>query len=154
MRHKTDLALTLSNRQESQEFHVLLIIIILVTTIFFCHSIISLCLLVISPSEDVRPRMSMVGPGGFANPPYPIPVAMARDEEAAGIESEITKYPPPAYGLWRESVVCSIALGQREKPGTNKFIEGGPESNILATERSSKFACASTADRPRGRGRS
>lgn len=113
---------------------MLLIIIILVTTIFFCHSIISLCLLVIRPSEDVRPRMSMVGPGGFANPPYPIPVAMVRDEEAAGIESEVTKYPPPAYGLWRESVVCNIALSRRERPGVNEFAESGPESNLLATK--------------------
>jgi len=51
---------------------------------------------------------SMVGPGGYANPTSPIRVALARDEEAAGIESEATKLPPPAYGLWRESVVCGI----------------------------------------------
>ena len=48
---------------------------------------------------------SMIGPGGYANPVVPIRVALARDEEAAGIESEATKLPPPAYGLWRESVV-------------------------------------------------
>jgi hypothetical protein len=63
-----------------------------------------------TPNEEERPRMSLIGPligpGGFANPPRPIPVALARDEEAAGIESEATKFPPPAYGLWRESVVC------------------------------------------------
>jgi hypothetical protein len=114
----TDLALALSNRQESQEFHVLLILIILVTTVFFSHSLISFCLLVIRPAmEDVRPRMSMIGPGGFANPPYPIRIAMTRDEEAAGIESEVTKYPPPAYGLWRESVVCIIVLKPTGKTG-------------------------------------
>ena len=48
---------------------------------------------------------AMVGPGGFANPVIPIRVALARDEEAAGIENPATKVPPPAYGLWRESVV-------------------------------------------------
>jgi hypothetical protein len=48
---------------------------------------------------------SMIGPGGYANPVVPIRVALARDEEAAGIESDATKLPPPAYGLWRESVV-------------------------------------------------
>lgn len=48
----------------------------------------------------------MAGPGGYANPARPIRIALARDEEAAGIESEATKLPPPAYGLWRESVVC------------------------------------------------
>lgn len=49
----------------------------------------------------------MYGPGGFAIPREPIRVVMARDEEAAGIESETTKINPPAYGLWRESVVST-----------------------------------------------
>jgi hypothetical protein len=63
-----------------------------------------------APNEEERPRMSLIGPGGFADPPRPIRVALARDEEAAGIESEATKFPPPAYGLWRESVVCISCL--------------------------------------------
>jgi hypothetical protein len=104
------LALALSNRNESQEFHVLLILIILVTTIFFCHSLIRLCMMIIHPpsDDDIENQNlpSMIGPGGYANPVVPIRVALARDEEAAGIESEATKLPPPAYGLWRESVVC------------------------------------------------
>jgi len=102
------LTLALSNRDESEEFHVLLILIILVTTIFFCHALIRLCMMIINPpNDDDLPRNlpSMVGPGGYANPVVPIRVALARDEEAAGIESEATKMPPPAYGLWRESVV-------------------------------------------------
>jgi hypothetical protein len=104
------LALALSNRNESQEFHVLLILIILVTTIFFCHALIRLCMMIIHPPSDDdmenQTLPSMIGPGGYANPVVPIRVALARDEEAAGIESEATKLPPPAYGLWRESVVC------------------------------------------------
>jgi hypothetical protein len=48
----------------------------------------------------------MVSAGGYASPETPIRVALARDEEAAGIHNEATKRPPPAYGLWRESVVC------------------------------------------------
>jgi len=47
----------------------------------------------------------MMGPGGYAIPRRPIRVVLARDEEAAGIESEATKTNPPAYGRWRESVV-------------------------------------------------
>jgi hypothetical protein len=89
----------------------LLILIILVTTIFFAHSLISFWVLSMNPhSEDnLQTSMSgMVGPGGYANPPQPIRVALVRDEEAAGIESEATKFPPPAYGLWRESVVCNL----------------------------------------------
>jgi len=44
----------------------------------------------------------------YANPVAPIQVTLARDEEAVGIESAATKVPPPAYGLWRESVVCGL----------------------------------------------
>lgn len=37
-------------------------------------------------------------------PQQPIPVLLARDEEARGVESQATKVTPPAYGVWRESV--------------------------------------------------
>ena len=71
-------------------------------------------MLVLHPStEEVLPQVSMSGSGGFANPLYPIRITMARDEEAAGIESEVTKYPPPAYGLWRESVVSIVISSLR-----------------------------------------
>jgi hypothetical protein len=66
-------------------------------------------MMVIHPPPDdtlSQDLPSMVSPGGYANPTSPIRIALARDEEAAGIESEATKLPPPAYGLWRESVVC------------------------------------------------
>ncbi|CZT02934.1 uncharacterized protein RAG0_09891 [Rhynchosporium agropyri] len=104
------LALALSNRHESQEFHVLLILIILITAVFFCHSLIRLCIMIIKPPLDTDPDLesetppAMSGLGGYANPVAPIPVTLARDEEAAGIESDATKLPPPAYGLWRHSV--------------------------------------------------
>lgn len=49
----------------------------------------------------------MYGPSGYAVPRQPIRVVLARDEEAAGIESDATKTNPPAYGLWRESVVSA-----------------------------------------------
>lgn len=60
------------------------------------------------PSADERRRNRlphMYGPSGYAVPRQPIRVVLARDEEAAGIESDATKMDPPAYGLWRESVV-------------------------------------------------
>jgi hypothetical protein len=64
-------------------------------------------MLIHPPAEDDLEQQlpAMIGPGGYANPEVPIRVALARDAEAAGIESEATKIPPPAYGLWRESVV-------------------------------------------------
>lgn len=65
-------------------------------------------MMLISPPSDhdlERGLPQMIGAGGYANPPVPVQVTLARDEEAAGIESDATKTPPPAYGLWRESVV-------------------------------------------------
>lgn len=108
----TDLALSATRNITNTEFSVLLILIILFACIFFCQGIIRLCLLIFrpkpSPDERQRSRMrQMYGPGGYAVPRQPIRVVLARDEEAAGIESEATKTSPPAYGLWRESVVST-----------------------------------------------
>ncbi|KAK6597891.1 hypothetical protein H4I96_08843 [Botrytis cinerea] len=93
------LALALSDKAETQEFHVLLILIILIVAIFFCHSIIRLCMMILKPPIEGEPNPrrlpSMVGPGGYAETSVPIPVALARDEEAAGIESQATKMPLP-----------------------------------------------------------
>lgn len=50
-----------------------------------------------------------VGPSGYAQPERPIPVVLAGDEEllAESHRSAQEKIPPPppAYGLWRSSVV-------------------------------------------------
>jgi hypothetical protein len=102
------LALSITKNINNNEFTVLLILIILFTTIFFCHALIRLCMLVMRPrpDEDRRPHMQQfLVPGGYAIPREPIRVVLARDEEAAGVESETTTTKPPAYGMWRESVV-------------------------------------------------
>lgn len=110
---RADLSLSLTKNVTSNEFTILLIIIILFATIFFCHGLIRLCMLIVKARKDEQAvsngqlRPEMVGPGGYAVPREPIPVVLARDEEAAGIESEATKTGPPAYGVWRESVVCT-----------------------------------------------
>ncbi|KAK4205501.1 hypothetical protein QBC40DRAFT_320375 [Triangularia verruculosa] len=108
------LSLTLTNTLPSSEFTILLILVILFVTIFFAHSLIKLCLLVVKSRRKgtgsnegvVRPEMiQTITPGnGYAIPREPIRVVLARDEEAVGVESEATKLGPPAYGLWRESV--------------------------------------------------
>ncbi|KAK0708619.1 hypothetical protein B0H67DRAFT_590787 [Lasiosphaeris hirsuta] len=105
------LSLSITKNINNSEFTVLLILIILFVTIFFCHGLIRLCMMVVRGGrnrEDSANRSGrlpeMMGPGGYAIPREPIRVVLARDEEAAGIESEATKSNPPAYGLWRESV--------------------------------------------------
>ncbi|KAI1494166.1 hypothetical protein F5X96DRAFT_34032 [Biscogniauxia mediterranea] len=114
------LALSLTKNINSSEFTILVILVILATTIFFCHGLVRLCLMVLRPRSDDDdeqrrgadaadsrggPLPQYYGPGGYAIPRRPIRVVLARDEEAAGIlDSEAAKLQPPAYGLWRESV--------------------------------------------------
>ncbi|KAK2600187.1 hypothetical protein QQS21_005061 [Conoideocrella luteorostrata] len=99
------LGLALTNHIARGELTIMIILVILSATMFFCYSVLRLCVLV-SRGDRYRRRRSpeMLGPGGYVVPPKPIHVVLARDEEAAGIESEASKVEPPAYGLWRESV--------------------------------------------------
>ncbi|KAI8624949.1 hypothetical protein F5Y19DRAFT_467352 [Xylariaceae sp. FL1651] len=105
------LSLSITKNINTSEFSILLILLILLTTIFFCHGLVRLCMLLVR-SRDRQGASNANGAeangngstGGYAIPRRPIRVVLARDEEAAGIESETTKVKPPAYGLWRESV--------------------------------------------------
>ncbi|KAI0455829.1 hypothetical protein F5B21DRAFT_171716 [Xylaria acuta] len=103
------LSLSITKNINTSEFSILLILLILLTTVFFCHGLILLCMLLVRPrsrqggsGNDVE--ANKYGHPGYAIPTQPIRVVLARDEEAAGIESEAAKLKPPAYGLWRESV--------------------------------------------------
>ncbi|KAI0842399.1 hypothetical protein F5Y06DRAFT_292326 [Hypoxylon sp. FL0890] len=101
------LALSITKNINTNEFTVLLILVILFATIFFCHGLVRICMLIVKPpNEDDEERQSlprMMEPGGYAVPRRPIHVILARDEEAAGMDTA-NKLQPPAYGLWRESV--------------------------------------------------
>lgn len=116
------LILTLTHNV-SEEFHILLILVILAATIFFCYSMISICMLAVMKDRQNaienyhRPNMGELrcDHRGYAEPQRPIRIALARDEEAVGVVSEATKFPPPAYGLWRESVVSSGYLQFRRR---------------------------------------
>lgn len=105
----TDLALSVTKTIKGSEFTILMVIIILVGAIFFFQALVRLCILIFRPKPTVDERRrkrlpKSYGPSGYAVPPKPIRVTLARDEEAVGVESETTKTNPPAYGLWRESV--------------------------------------------------
>ncbi|KAI1389339.1 uncharacterized protein F4822DRAFT_427691 [Hypoxylon trugodes] len=102
------LALSITKNVNSNEFTVLLVLVILFATIFFCHGLIRICMIIIKPPNDddeERPPMPrLMEPGGYAVPRRPIHVILARDEEFAGNNDTANKLEPPAYGLWRESV--------------------------------------------------
>jgi hypothetical protein len=130
---QTDLILSVTKNINNSEFTILLILIILFTTIFFCHGLIRLCMFIVrpKPDDDGRTRLpDMLGPGGYAVPRRPIRVVLARDEEAAGMESETTKMQPPAYGLWRESVVCDE---QKRKSLVKCSLTGSSELTLIAS---------------------
>jgi hypothetical protein len=100
-----------------QEIHILLIFMILILSIIFCHALIRFAMEVLQDpgSAFARNRIpSRVGPMGYAQPDRPIPVMLAGDEEALvendGAVREKVTVPPPAYGLWRSSVVSLVHL--------------------------------------------
>lgn len=101
----TDLGLTLTKHVVIGELNIMLIMIILLAGVFFCYSLIRLWILVVRGDPPEIPRA--IDPRGYAVPRNPIRVVMAQDEEAAGVENEAMTMKPPAYGLWRESVVCT-----------------------------------------------
>lgn len=96
------------------------IIFILITTIICCHYLIRLCMLVMRARR--LERMDRVpdaaDENGFAQPYRPIRVILARDEELGlhdhndEVDSNNPSIPPPppAYGLWRCSVVCTPSV--------------------------------------------
>ena len=62
------------------------------------------------PEDQITDAPSRTGPG-YMNPETPIPITFARDEEIGDERAEddpakaALRPPPPAYGLWRGSVV-------------------------------------------------
>ncbi|MCJ1476356.1 hypothetical protein MMC13_005022 [Lambiella insularis] len=105
------LALAMSNSVAGEEFHIVLILFLLFFAVFFCHSLIRLCMLALKKKERGSTRITTdeMSSVGFAHPAEPIRVVLARDEEL-GIGDELADgvkdlpSPPPAYGLWRGSV--------------------------------------------------
>lgn len=101
---------------EGQEFHIFTILFIILVAIFFIHSIARTCMLatrVVKYGTTLHRVPSIAGPRGYAQPAEPIRVILARDEELVGQDpgpSQIkVTAPPPAYGLWRNSVVCFLS---------------------------------------------
>lgn len=150
--------------------------IVLGTTIFFCHSLIRLCMFILRPpTEDPnRPNIPNVSaPEGFV-PVRPIRVHLARDEEladayassddeegdeemrnrdvsGAGDTEKGLKLPPPAYGLWRSSVRVDPNLlhWQRVESSLPPPQPFGRDSRSSSHPASRSESVASAAEAPR-----
>lgn len=112
-----DVALAVSNSVAGRNFHVVLIILTLIVTIVFCHYLIRLCMVFMQHRghRQIERVPSQENEEGFARPRAPIRVILARDEELGFHDDEISgetreqvQHPPPAYGLWRSSVVRKL----------------------------------------------
>lgn len=85
-----------------------------------------------------------MGTGGYAEPDRPIPVVLAGDEEimaesngASSAQEKLTA-PPPAYGLWRSSVVSVVSSSSGIGSAKVVFLtwhvtEDQPRPALLAT---------------------
>ncbi|PCD35895.1 hypothetical protein AU210_008451 [Fusarium oxysporum f. sp. radicis-cucumerinum] len=101
------LALSMTHKVNTREMNIMLILVVLFAAAFFFHGLIRLCLLIIKSNREAAERANRpprYRAPRYAVPPVPIPVVLAQDEEAVGMESEATKTQPPAYGRWRETV--------------------------------------------------
>lgn len=104
-------------------FHILFIIFILALTTVFCHSLLTMCLLILKPRpiRHTRPRARAfsTSPIDVAPQEKPIQIVMAIDEDVeAGHASSplsllssdievkphlVLRPPPPIYGVWRDT---------------------------------------------------
>lgn len=103
------MGLALTGNIHRGELTIVLLLTILIAACVFCYSFIRLCILFFQPGFLTRETASNLPDSlcsnGYAVPPKPIPVVLTRDEEEAGIQSDEARLGPPAYGLWRESIV-------------------------------------------------
>ncbi|KAF9692187.1 hypothetical protein EKO04_009826 [Ascochyta lentis] len=150
------LAIALTNKDIGQEIHILFILLLLSITIFFCHSLIRLCMLLLNPPREVERQHvpNLTAPEGF-QPIVPIPVRLARDDEldsdndmedleAGDLEKEVLPPPPPAYGLWRSSVRVDPNLLHWQRVEDNR----AQSAISMPSSRGGSLVAASTHDAP------
>ena len=131
-----DIALAVSSPAIGDSFHAVLIILILLVTMIFFHYLVRFSMITYR-----RKRQSTSGesidrsrPGVIARPREPIRVILARDEELGLHQSNTVEEdkeiaippPPPAYGLWRCSVVSVpylVTLRASTKPSFSGLIQ-------------------------------
>lgn len=100
------------------DFTIVLILVVILATLFFAYGLVRLCMLVVRGDRKRNGRTQLAPDtimGHYAVPNEPIRVTLARDEEAAGMDTQTTKLTPPAYGIWRESVVCVGSRSRRRR---------------------------------------
>lgn len=129
------MALALTTTIQGREFHIFLILILMLLAIYFCHSFVRLFMIASRVPGQINTRVR------FAEMEQPIRITFARDvENAAGAETTPTQAiasPPPAYGLWRGSMVRFYLHGsslftktnERNRESTQTMYTGSVSTN-------------------------
>jgi hypothetical protein len=136
-----------------------MILIIIAFTILFCHSIIRVSMAMLRRPTDEESAVGVRGRAGsedYAQPEQPIRVVLARDEEI-GISGTSDTLggtdgptpPPPAYGLWRCSVVSFRRSSVKVLTVLKRVTESRPKPSTLAARSASGV---STRSHNSGRG--
>jgi hypothetical protein len=116
---EVDVAIALSVKPLAQELHILFALTIAAALIFLVHSLVRFFGARKRRAARQRHRAAkkMINSGPNFAPLKPIRVHMAHDEEMAAVDGAIVhekvaplKVPPPAYGLWRSSVVSILSF--------------------------------------------
>jgi hypothetical protein len=150
----TDIAIALSVKGLGSELHILFGITLAGGAIFLGHSLyrfhrnrrrrIR--------REARRHRKEKAAEHAGFTPDVPIRVHMVQDEEI-GVEEVVekspVKLPPPAYGIWRESVVCITYLRHQDITNKHKESQSGiaflaPRSSTALFESSCAYSASST----------
>jgi hypothetical protein len=86
---------------------VLGVLIVILAGVFFLYNLARMAFLLTKPPSQAadadESRMTMNDEGYFM-PREPMRVVLAVDEDMVGLESQVARPKPPAYGYWRESV--------------------------------------------------
>lgn len=122
-----DCALSVSKATLDRELHILLIFMVMILVVLFGHSLIRFCMVALRrprPSVAENRIPSREGPVGYAQLEHPIPVIVPGDEES--LIGEKPAAPPPAYGLWRSSVVSANSSAFLIKYHSEAHLRGQP----------------------------
>jgi hypothetical protein len=131
---RSDLAFVITRALQGPWLYVVLIFLLLTLGFAWSHALFRFIRTIFrfrgSTAGRVQLWMDTAGTTGYAQPDQPIHVTMAGDEERfpenrGGAAMNVT-IPPPAYGIWRSSVVSKVIPLYKRGCAANLEAEAQP----------------------------